>query len=102
MAVGLFSLVSVAILVGIFLAISDDAKFENDMINGTVKNITTESEYFYFTRIFLNFLINSIVLKICIFWIEYLTTTSSSIDKEVSLCNGKIHRIIITIRITML
>ena len=48
MTVGLFSLVSVAILVGIFLAISDDAKFENDMINGTVKNITTESKYLYF------------------------------------------------------
>ena len=48
MTVGLFSLVSVAILVGIFLAISDDAKFENDMINGTVKNLTTESKFLYF------------------------------------------------------
>ena len=48
MTVGLFSLVSVAILVGIFLAISDDAKFENDMTNGTVKNITTESKFLYF------------------------------------------------------
>ena len=48
MTVGLFSLVSVAILVGIFLAISDDAKFENDMTNGTVKKITTESKFLYF------------------------------------------------------
>ena len=52
MTVGLFSLVSVAILVGIFLAISDDAKFEDNMINGTIKNITTESKvlrFFYTT-----------------------------------------------------
>ena len=48
MTVGLFGLVSVAILVGIFLAISDDAKFENEMTNGTVKNITTESNFLYF------------------------------------------------------
>ena len=48
MTVGLFGLVSVAILVGVFLAISDDAKFENDMINGTFKNITTESNFFIF------------------------------------------------------
>ena len=48
MTIGLFGLISVAILVGIFLAISDDAKFENDMINGTVKNLTTESKFWHF------------------------------------------------------
>ena len=48
MTVGLFSLVSVAILVGIFLAISDDVKFDNELVNGTVKNIATESNYFVF------------------------------------------------------
>ena len=48
MTVGLFSLVSVAILVGIFLAIADDAKFEDDMMNGTVKNITTERKFLCF------------------------------------------------------
>ena len=63
MTVGLFSLVSVAILVGIFLAISDDAKFESDMINGTVKNITTESKFLFFPRL-LNYIINLFILKI--------------------------------------
>ena len=48
MTVGLFGLVSVAILVGIFLAMSDDVKFENDMSNGTVKNIATESKFLYY------------------------------------------------------
>ena len=63
MTVGLFGLVSMAILVGIFLAISDDAKFENDMINGTVKNLTTESKFLYFFRL-LKCIINVFILKI--------------------------------------
>ena len=52
MTIGIFGLVSMAILIGIFLGISDDAKFENDLLNGTAKIVTTESKFSYIFSLF--------------------------------------------------